>query len=249
MGFWDWCRGILFGSPEAQQAALEEERAERARMEAERQRRQENAEFSLELRDISRCADVVTGHTDVYVRIEAASLAIGRLKNMLEEFPHRTDWREWQQDFKNARSELMTACLEDDLHGLQKKAQTVKTKAAKISAANKALLLLQQAEDDAETAYPQEVITRWRKVFSLFVHHTELEALLMKADKAEFKEEWKKALSAYQDVLYFLKHDDIPDEEQTEQIAYIEDRIAEMQEHLSATGTRGRRVNAPVVRQ
>ena len=54
----------------------------------------------------------------------------------------------------------------------------------------------------------------------------------MKADKCEFKGEWKKAVSAYQDVLYFLKRDHIPDEEQAEQLAEIEDKIAEMQKYF-----------------
>jgi len=51
----------------------------------------------------------------------------------------------------------------------------------------------------------------------------------------------EKALNAYLDVLYFLKRDDIPDEEQAEQIAYIEGKIAEMQEHVDAAGSRSRR--------
>ncbi len=256
MGFWDWCRGILFGSPEEQQAALEEERAERARMEAERKRQEteqlrkrEDKRFAWQIQEVSRCADVVQHHPDAQIRIASVGKAIGHLEIMLEACPHRTDWQEWLRIFQDAYVEILTASLEAELASLQKRAQTVKTKAAKISAANKALLLLQQAEDDAETAYPQEVINRWRKVFSLFVHHTELETLLMKADKAAFKEEWKKALGAYQDVLYFLTHDDIPDDEQAEQIAYIEDRIAEMREQLDAAGGRPRRVAAPDIRQ
>lgn len=256
MDFWEWCRGLLFGSPEEQRAAEEEERAERARLEAERnrkeaelQRERENAEFAASIQNISRCAEVVKDHTDLYVRIETASFAISLLKSMLEDFPHRSDWREWQQAFKDARTELKTISLETELGKMQKHAQTVKTKTAKISAANKALLVLQRAEEDLETAYPQEIIDRWRKVFFMFIHHTELETLLMKADKAEFKEEWKKALNAYLDVLYFLKRDDIPDEEQAEQIAYIEGKISEMQEHVDTSSSRPRRVKSPDVWQ
>ena len=234
MDFWEWCRGLLFGSPEEQRAAEEEERAERARLEAERnrkeaelQRERENAEFAASIQNISRCAEVVKDHTDLYVRIETASFAISLLKSMLEDFPHRSDWREWQQAFKDARTELKTISLETELGRMQKHAQTVKTKTAKISAANKALLVLQRAEEDLETAYPQEVIDRWRKV----------------------KEEWKKALNAYLDVLYFLKRDDIPDEEQAEQIAYIEGKISEMQEHVDTSSSRPRRVKSPDVWQ
>ena len=40
MDFWEWCRGLLFGSPEEQRAAEEEERAERARLEAERKQQE-----------------------------------------------------------------------------------------------------------------------------------------------------------------------------------------------------------------
>lgn len=248
-GFWDWCRGILFGSPDAVDVALEEDRAEQARLEAELRRKREEEKFAWQLQEISRCAEVVQRHPDVQIRIASIGQAIGHLDVMLDACPHRTDWQELLQRFKEVYLEIMTASLEAELDSLQKRAQTVKTKAAKISAANKGLLVLQRAEEDLETAYPQEVIDRWRKIFSMFIHHTELEALLMKADKAEFKEEWKKALNSYLDVLYFLKHDDIPDEEQAEQIAYIDGKIAEMQEHIEAAGSRPRRAKAPDIRQ
>lgn len=248
MDFWEWCRGLLFGSPEEQRAAEEEERAERARLEAERkqqevelQRKQEEERFAWQLQKISRCAEVVRHHPDAQIRIASVGQAIGHLDVMLKACPHRTDWQEWLRTFQDVYVEIMTASLEAELDSLKKRALAVKTKAAKISAANTALLVLQRAEEDLKTAYPQEVIDRWRRAFSMFVHHTELEALLMKADKAEFKEEWKKALNAYLDVLYFLKRDDIPDEEQAEQIAYIEGKIAEMQEHVDAAGSRSRR--------
>ena len=90
MDFWEWCRGLLFGSPEEQRAAEEEERAERARLEAERkqqevelQRKQEEERFAWQLQEISRCAEVVRHHPDAQIRIASVGQAIGHLDVML----------------------------------------------------------------------------------------------------------------------------------------------------------------------
>ena len=57
------------------------------------------------------------------------------------------------------------------------------------------------------------------------MHATQLAIMLDGARKAEFKQQKKKALDGYYEALYFLRHDDIDDALQTDQIATISEKI------------------------
>jgi hypothetical protein len=57
------------------------------------------------------------------------------------------------------------------------------------------------------------------------INHIQLENYLTQARKAEFKGQPKKALDAYYEALYFLRHDDIDDSMQTDHITAIQDKI------------------------
>lgn len=59
-------------------------------------------------------------------------------------------------------------------------------------------------------------------------HEIQLDSFLEAAKKAEFKNESKKAISQYQEALYFLKNDDIEDKFQKENIEKIEEKIKEL---------------------
>lgn len=220
--------------------ARAQEEAERKRQaelwlqeEVERQKQEENRRFAQELQQISHCMKVGKTHPDMSIRVANLGQAVGCIYSLLEACPHRDDWRKKYLSCRKIYSELRLEGLEAELNGLKNKINTLKTKASRISSANKALLLLEQAEEDSDVDYPPEVIADWRNFFTAFVHHAELADLLLKADKAEFKGEWKKAVSAYQDVLYFLKRDHIPDKEQAEQIAFVEEKIEEMQQRFA----------------
>lgn len=59
-------------------------------------------------------------------------------------------------------------------------------------------------------------------------HEIQLDNFMELAKKAEFKNETKKAISQYQEALYFLKNDDIDDKFQKENIKKIEEKIKEL---------------------
>jgi len=61
-----------------------------------------------------------------------------------------------------------------------------------------------------------------------FVRTTQLESYLEAARKAEFKGQIKKAIDQYQEALYFLKTDDIPDNEQASHMTDIEKKLTEL---------------------
>lgn len=208
--------------------------SERQRLERQIRERtaQENEAEADNLDYIQRCITVFNNEKNPSVRVAHLGRAIGLLRALLEAYPHRTDWLGALHRCEAAYNELMTVQLEAELESLLTRADIAKTRASKISAANKGLLLIQSATESAETSYPESVLAEWRDKFTAHIHQTELDTLLMKADKAEFKGEWKKAVSAYQDVLFFLKRDHIPDEEQADQMAEIQAKIEEMQKYL-----------------
>lgn len=221
MGFFDNIKG-MFGMSEAQREAKRiQERTQR-----------ENSLEAESINYILRCIDVFNSDASASVRLAHLGKAKGTLTFILETYPHREDWQNLLQQCNAAYSSFMTQQLQGELEKLLSRADMAKTRASKISNANKGLLLIQQAADDPDNSYPASVLTAWREQFTSYIHQTELDELLMKADKCEFKGEWKKAVSAYQDVLYFLKRDHIPDEEQAGQLAEIEGKIAEMQKYF-----------------
>ncbi len=63
---------------------------------------------------------------------------------------------------------------------------------------------------------------------SSMIHKTRLDGFLHSAAKAEFKKNRQKALDQYQEALYFVRNDDVPDEEQKDEIQFLEAKIAEL---------------------
>jgi len=61
------------------------------------------------------------------------------------------------------------------------------------------------------------------------IHRTQFSVFIDAAKKAEFKNQKKKALDQYQEALYFLKTDAVPDEQQSEIIKRLESKIEELQ--------------------
>lgn len=64
------------------------------------------------------------------------------------------------------------------------------------------------------------------------IHKAKLDGFLDAARKAEFKGQMKKAIDQYQEALYFILHDDIPDELQKGEIAEIDAKIKTLSQQL-----------------
>jgi len=60
-------------------------------------------------------------------------------------------------------------------------------------------------------------------------HRAILDGFLEAARKAEFKGNQKKAIDQYQEALFFIKNDEIPDEQQATEIGVIESAIEKLQ--------------------
>lgn len=73
------------------------------------------------------------------------------------------------------------------------------------------------------------------------INDIQLSSYLEEAEKAEFKEQFKKALDKYYEALYFLKHDDIDDKFQEKQISQINNKIDFLKKMLTDGKTSGKK--------
>lgn len=108
-----------------------------------------------------------------------------------------------------------------------KKAELAKTKSSKINNINKVILFLK----DLEEKYG---VNKTRTINKLLkeIHSIELEDLILKAEKEEFKGNIKKAIDKYQDILFFLTNDDIKDSLQKDEFEKYETKIKQLQSLL-----------------
>jgi hypothetical protein len=107
------------------------------------------------------------------------------------------------------------------------KAEVAATAKTSISAANKALLNIQEAREELGD---HPVLKQYEARIRGYAQETQLNEYLEKAKKAEFKGDKKKALDQYQEALYFLKTEEIDDSMQDEHIQEIEAKIKELSE-------------------
>lgn len=122
--------------------------------------------------------------------------------------------------FEEIRSNIINEEAHLKTQDFLQKASLAKTLNSKINNANKTILFLKSLEDD----YGYSNKELGSRVFK-FIHDAEYTDLLTKAEKEEFKGNNKKAIDRYQDVLFFLKKDEIDDSEQRTDINYIENKI------------------------
>lgn len=67
------------------------------------------------------------------------------------------------------------------------------------------------------------------KELKFLIHKIKLDGFLDAAKKAEFKGNKKRAIDQYQEALYFIRNDDIPDDQQIKEIKEIESKLKELE--------------------
>lgn len=108
-----------------------------------------------------------------------------------------------------------------------RKASLAKTLNTKINNANKALLFLKELQDDYGYVNESLGIEAIQ-----FIHQSEYQDLLLRAEKEEFKENYKKAIDRYKDVLFFLRKDEIDDSLQKDKIDFVENKIDNLSKEI-----------------
>ncbi len=214
-------------------------RAEEAELaELERQREAEAAKLT-ESMEVSRAAEIINESSDLVdfssnpaTRLGRLELIISRAQYILSKYPHRTEFRDPLEKALAYRVPLHNKIIEDSVQKCMDKARAARTITGKMNSAAKALEILREALDNE---YADKVkVKKSARTVRFFMYQEELKNITTKAEKFEFKANYKKALDAYQDALFFLKQEDIGEPQQADDIQRIEKKIEEMRERINA---------------
>jgi tetratricopeptide (TPR) repeat protein len=203
-------------------------RGKRAEKKRERAWAAEDAlpEVSTNLHVIVESIDIFRNSKNIDTATSRYNLAVERLEDLLSRHPHRSDWQALLDALRAEDRIRLQETLEAVIDRQIEKSSLAKSVAAKINPLNKALLTLSEADDTGN--YDDAWIAAKREHIEGLIHESEIGQLLETAERHEFKEDWKKAVSAYQDALFFLKKDNIPDDEQADLITKLEEKIAKL---------------------
>lgn len=127
--------------------------------------------------------------------------------------------------YKSLLPKLIEKALKDEISKYIEKARTAVKHTSRINQLEKGIQKI--AEYRIEHG-DNELFDQYEKKMSELIQKVQYEELIEKADKAEFKGQSTKALDMYLDALYHLKNDDIEDAEQSKEISYLEQKIAEL---------------------
>ena len=106
------------------------------------------------------------------------------------------------------------------------KASVTATQKSKHSALGAGILKVQEiAANSEDSSLAKEIVAKLRAL----MHQAQLDGFLDAAKKAEFKGNKKKAIDQYQEALYFVRNDGIPDEQQAREIGGIEGKLKELE--------------------
>jgi len=220
-----WAMLIVIGFVVYRFATRKQRKANKELQKRKRQWAAENAlpEVDSNMRVILESIDLFRKTKNQETARSRYNLALERLENLLQRFPHRSDWQDLLEGLQQEGRAVLQASLAASIAKQVEKAGIAKTVSTKITYLNRALMELSEARNSGE--YDEEWINTQRASLEELVHNTELGKLLETAERYEFKEDWKKALSAYQDVLFFLKKDNIDDDEQVELFCIVNGKI------------------------
>lgn len=173
---------------------------------------------------------IVESSKNLSTRMSRIDVIIDNLETLENEYaakgiPLNLDFHSRKREILNIKSNILEEDAVIKVDDFIKKASLAKTVASKINIANKALMYLKDLVDNYDYINKELGI----KVLK-FIHISQLDDLVLKAEKEEFKSNYKKAVDKYQDVLFYLKKDDIDDSLQVEEIKKYEDKVA----HLSS---------------
>lgn len=130
------------------------------------------------------------------------------------------------RDFTKRHDDILLEEIQEIIKKSQAKADLASSVRTKVTALNSARLkVLEVGESLKNTA----LLKPHESALKTAAHKAELQGYLDAASKAEFKGNKKKAIDQYQEALYFLKNDDVPDDLQRSEIVVIEAKIRELQ--------------------
>ncbi|MFA1820598.1 hypothetical protein ACDX78_10505 [Virgibacillus oceani] len=182
------------------------------------------------LKVLDESVKLVNNSKSFNTRIGRVDLAIEKCDDLYNEFWSKgiTVFEPNPHEAKEKLLKEKEKIISDEIHNLVKKhiekAKRAKTVKTKISNADKALdeLLKFNQQYNYENKELENTI-------HAFIHKAQYDDYIETAEKHEFKGDFKKAIDKYQDALFFLKKDDIPDDSQKPLIDELEGKISKLQ--------------------
>jgi hypothetical protein len=127
--------------------------------------------------------------------------------------------------FTMNQSQIIIDTLRQETEDAIERVKLTTSTKTKLSTLTKTLLRVRDYKDKSANLNP---LSQLERQLLDFMHRIQLDAYLEAAEKAQMKGQKKKALDQYYEALYFLRHDEIDDSMQREQITNIETKIAEI---------------------
>lgn len=125
--------------------------------------------------------------------------------------------------FEGKRDKLVIDHLTAGFEAAKAKAPVGSSVKSTIGRLNKVLMKLRDHQDKLQA---KSAGTRLERGIVDEIHRVQFEGYIEAAKKAEFKGHKKKALDQYYEALYFLRHDEIDDALQSENMAKIDAKIS-----------------------
>ncbi len=138
-------------------------------------------------------------------------------------------------DLDGVRVDICSKAAEQIFNDASQKLELAKTSKTKVAAANRGIVKLTEFQREAGT---NPKIDQYITELHHLIYKSELGAFIEAAQKAEFKENYKKALDQYQEALYYVKTDEYDDSVQVDLISKLENKIDEMKSRLGTKGTK-----------
>ena len=191
----------------------EKERQQKIRGLLDKQARDaESFEIDSVMRVVDESIEIV-GTSKNYDTVKSRlSIAIDKLQYLIARYPHRIDIKTALEKCLAHRIPVHTNALCTAVDALMAKAKLAKTIPGKTNAANKALLLLKDGL--ADEFVDNDAIKKTASAIQLYLNKEELKETETRAERFEFKGNFKKALDTYQDALFFLRRDNYDDSSQ-----------------------------------
>jgi len=191
----------------------------------------ESFEIDSVMRVVDESIEIVNTSKNYDTVKSRLSVAIDKLQYLIARYPHRGDIKSSLEKCLAHRKPVHTNALCTAVDAIMTKARLAKTITGKTNAANRALLLLKDGL--ADEFIDKNTIKKSVSAIELYLNKEELKEIEIRAERFEFKGNFKKALDTYQDALFFLRKDNYDDSSQQKDIQRIERKIAEMEENLS----------------
>ena len=212
-------------------AQRKEAEEENIRAHEQRKREYENFVVSENMRVINESIDLVNNSKNASTRIGRIELVIQKLHELCDEFPHREDLKKALNASIEHRKMVHTEAVKESVEKHMDRSRLAKTITGKVNNANKALEVLKEAATNEHVK--QLTVEETVNFIMTYINKEELKDIETKAERFEFKGNYKKAIDAYKDALFYLKKDDVDDALQQDDINRIETKIEELEGKIS----------------